>query len=506
VLIHFEPEDGEAFSFPAELVGDALTWAAPELRFSWAARASVSRAPGEWIRYPYSPAIPPCPDAMKDPTSDFDALCAALESVLEGPGRRQILDRVTRGSRMDVSLRRLRASMSKHGFEGLPRDFERTVRRMDQRTRRDGFRVLHSWDPQKNRFTDDLVPVLMIDFFRRADPEDPDERTSVAILLDYYFLHLLSLAAMRAWDTDDPGAALDRVTVLLTSLQGPDGSGHQFVADAETLMIYALSQFHPEEHAYDRVIEKTMMLPQANEVAFARVSAAVLGAHLRWGFRLMYEQDVARMRADNVGDYPWLLYTVITLLRAWTKVKDDPDRAEERRGLAGSLLLGLSADPWAFTGRPPPALGPHSAMHAECRGLLESHSRQLLEELEKHRPSKESYAPLSLYFNFPHNALVAVVTLALLDSEPQTLVFNDLFEGGGDGDGSGKADVEDPPVEASPPAPTDAAREALARALTEFSGRPERVGYRGALLVAYDPQSAIWTYNMTMKTLREGLG
>lgn len=33
VLIHFEPEDGEVFSFAADLVGDSLTWAAPEFRF-----------------------------------------------------------------------------------------------------------------------------------------------------------------------------------------------------------------------------------------------------------------------------------------------------------------------------------------------------------------------------------------------------------------------------------------------------------------------------------------
>jgi general stress protein 26 len=33
VLIHFEPEDGEVVSFQADLVGDSLTWAAPEFRF-----------------------------------------------------------------------------------------------------------------------------------------------------------------------------------------------------------------------------------------------------------------------------------------------------------------------------------------------------------------------------------------------------------------------------------------------------------------------------------------
>ncbi|MDA0683542.1 MAG: pyridoxamine 5'-phosphate oxidase family protein [Bacteroidetes bacterium] len=33
VLIHFVPEDGEVVSFPAGLVGDSLTWAAPEFSF-----------------------------------------------------------------------------------------------------------------------------------------------------------------------------------------------------------------------------------------------------------------------------------------------------------------------------------------------------------------------------------------------------------------------------------------------------------------------------------------
>jgi hypothetical protein len=435
---------------------------------------------------------------MPNPAADFDSLCTTLESVLDGPGRGEIIDRVTRGGGLNVSLRRLRAAMAKHGFEGLPRDFARIVQRMDQRTRQDGFRVLHNWDPQKNRFTDDLVPALMIDFFERADPQHPDEGVSVAILLDYYFLHLLSLAAMRAWDTEDPGAALDRVTRLLGLLQGPDGSGHRFVADAETLMIYALSQFHPEEHAYDRVIERTRMLPRGNEVAFARVSAAVLGAHLRWGFRLMYDQDVSRMRADNVGDYPWLLYTVTVLLRAWAESGDEAEHAEERRGLASSLLLGLTADPWAFTGRPPPALEPFAELYDECRGLLQSHGARLLDELEELRPTKESYAPLSFYFNFPHNALVAILTLALLEGRPQPLSFNDLFEEGDEAAATVAAGDGD--------APSMGPKEVLARALTAFSGRPERVGYRGALLVAYDPRSAIWTYNQTRRTLREAVG
>lgn len=431
-----------------------------------------------------------------DPASDVDALCAALESFLDGPYRREITDRVTRGGGIDDALRRLRASMSNHAFEGLPPDVVHTIGRLDERTREDGFRVLHSWNHTTHEFTDDLVPVLMIDFFERAGAEDPDPRTTVSILTDYYALHLLALAAMRAWDTEDAGATLDSITRLLDLLHGPNGSGHHFVADAETLMIYALSQFHPEEHAYDRLIEKTAALPRDHQIRFARVSVAVLGAHLRWGFWLMYDRDIQRMRDDNVGDYPWLLWSVTTLLRAWTELVDDAggtegpteDRSAERHAIAGSLLLGLAADPWALGGRPPPALESFSELYDECRGLLETHGERLLDELESHRPTKHAYAPVSLLFNFPHNALVAALTVALLEGRPRALSFNDLFDEG-EAEGDARSD----------------SREELARALMAFSrASADHVGYEGAILVAYDPLTAIRTYSMTRKALREG--
>jgi len=396
---------------------------------------------------------------------------------------------------------------------------DRTIGRLDQRTRQDGFRVLHSWNHTTHEFTDDIVPVLMIDFFERAAPEHPDTRTSVSILLDYYLLHLLALAAMRVWDTENPGATLERVTRLLELLQGPDGSGHQFVADAETLLIHALSQFHPEEQAYDRLIERVDTLPPRHRVAFARVSAAVLGAHLRWGFWLMYERDVQRMRDDNVGDYPWLLWSVTTLLRAWADLVDQGDAggrsgpeaegpAEARSAIAGALLLGLAADPWALGGRPPAALESFSEMYAECRALLESHGDRLLEDLEGHRPTKTEYAPLSFLFNFPHNALVASVTLALLEGQPRRLTLNDLFD---EGDVQGRpqdhAEEDHAEEDHTEEEPSRAeASEELARDLMAFSGgSPDRLGYRGAMLVAYDPLTGLRTFSMTMKALRDGL-
>lgn len=414
----------------------------------------------------------------------------ALEALLVGPSRAAVLDGIAARGDFDDWLRRLRTAMSEHRLrtEEHTFDLRPTVRRLDVRTRKDGFRVLHAWNHRTHDFTDDVVPVLMIDFFQRAEPEDPDERFTLELLLDYYLFHLLALGAMRVWDADDPDAAMDRVDALLEALQGEDGSGHRFVADAETLVIYALSQFHPEEQAYDRVIERFSTLGEAHRLAFARVSAAVLSAHLRWGFWLMYGRDVVRMRADNVGDYPWLLDTLRTLLLAWVEAVEDGAAEEERDELVQPLLQALAADPWGFTGSPPPALADYGDAYAEVRALLERHGEALVADLERHRPTKKAYAPLALHFNFPHNTLVAMVTLALLEGKPQRLALNDLFS----------RQLEDPPEAET--------REGLARTLMAFSGgSPDRLGHRGAMLVAYDPLSAMRTFSMTTKALRESL-
>ena len=420
-----------------------------------------------------------------------DTLLDRLEGLLVGPARASVLDGIQARGDFDDWLRRIRSAMSSHRLvaDGEILDLGQKVRRLDMRTRKDGFRVLHAWNHRSHDFTRDTVPVLMIDFFQRADPEDPDERFTLELLLDYYVLHLLALCAMRVWDAEDPDGALARIGDLVDALQGAHGSGHRFVADPETLLIYALSQFHPEEHAYDRIIERISTLEEGHRLAFARVSAAVLGAHLRWGFWLMYGRDVVRMRADNVGDYPWLLDSVRTLLSAWSRAVDRGEGPEARDELVEPLLLGLAADPWAFGGSPPEAMKPYREEYDEVRALLERHGGTLLDDLERHRPGKESYAPLALHFNFPHNTLVAIVTLALLEGKPQRLALNDLF------------------VRELDRAPGEETQEELARTLMAFSGgRPDRLGRRGALLVAYDPLSAMRSWSMTVKAIREGLG
>ena len=108
-------------------------------------------------------------------------------------------------------------------------------------------------------------------------------------------------------------------------------------------------------------------------------------------------------------------------------------------------------------------------------------------EFQAQKPDKKRYAPLALHFNFPHNTLVAIVTLALLEARPQTLTLNDLFVPEFD---TGVGDTQ----------------EHLARTLMAFSrGSPDRLGSRGAMLVAYDPLSGLRSFTMTRDTLKRGL-
>ena len=409
-----------------------------------------------------------------------------LEAALADGERRRAVDALVSGGDTSRALFRLRGMMASHAIAsggGAAHAFDRAVRKLDHRTRQDGFHVLHNWNPRLHRFTDDIVPVLMLDHYVREAEAPAPERVVLEILLDYYLLHVLTLCAMRAWD-GDADAVLDRVAVLVERLQGPDGSGHRFVGDAETLIIYALSQFHPDERAYDRVIERIETLRPERRLAFAAASAAVLGAHLRWGFWLMYGRDVVRMRNDNVGDYPWLLSSVVTLLREYARLNDAGIHDAHRDRVVGALLLGLAADPWAFTGKAPAALSEWADEHGEARALLERHGPGLLDELEGHRPSKEAYAPLSLHFNFPHNALVALLSMALLAGAPQPTPLNALFER----DAGGQ-------------------RAALARAMTDFAGgSASRLGARGAMLVAYDPYSGLRSFTLTVDALRKAAG
>ena len=219
-----------------------------------------------------------------------DDACTVLDTVLAGPARGEILDWALEGRSFSAALKRIRSSMKTHVFRTAagPISLRDMIFQLDMRTREEGFHVFHPWDFSDHRFSKDNLPTLMLDHCSSYGPAVPKTRTSLAILLDYYFLHVLALCAMRVWDRGDANATLDRVTELVGHLQGPGGSGQQFVGNAETLLVLAVSHYHPEEQAYDDFVQRIETLTEAHQLRVALIGSAVLGSHLRWGFALMY--------------------------------------------------------------------------------------------------------------------------------------------------------------------------------------------------------------------------
>jgi hypothetical protein len=149
------------------------------------------------------------------------------------------------------------------------------------------------------------------------------------------------------------------------------------------------------------------------------------------------------------------------------------------------LLNALTADPWAFAGEPPPSLADYSAEHAEFGELFERYRKGLLEEFQSLVPSDEHYSPVALQFNFPHNALVAIVVLALLATVPlPNLPLNALLSR----PAPGSQDAQDAHV--------------LAHSITGYAAaHPERRGDRRVLIVAYNPPLGLRSFARALSVL-----
>ncbi len=413
---------------------------------------------------------------MRAPITYHDA-CEQLEAVLTGRARNDVLDALERDGDFAAGCARLRGAMrshtlpSTHGRIAL----QRIIRSLDDRTRREGFHVLASWDYRAHRFAEEMAPVLMLD--RHAGPDwcGDGSRAALAILLDQYLLTVLGLCAVRAWDDGDADANLDRVTRLVGLLNGPNGGGHRFVDDAETLLLLAISHYHPHEAAYDMLIQKVRALDETHRLTLAIACAGALGGHLRWGLRYMYRRDVGRMRDDNLVDYPWLLFAATTLARSYASTSAPNDAVVE------GLLNAFTADPWAFSGSAPPGMQAYLAEHAEVRASIAEDARGLSEAFARHQPSAKSYSPLGFQSNFLCNAFVAMVATAMIDGDAHPSL-NGLFtrerRDGLDVDGV----------------------ERYARRLMSYAGAGAAAPDRAALIV-YDPYEAAHSFNMGMQVL-----
>jgi hypothetical protein len=419
----------------------------------------------------------------------YDDACDVLERALRSSLRQDFVSGLLRGRDFPAALKRLRSAMQNHRFKTSAGSLElaELVETFDERARAEGFEVLKEWDQVAARSSRDDVPVLMLDYFALKSADVHRRPRALAVLLDYYFLYVLALVVMRAWDEGDANRNLDRITSLLQDLRGPMGSGQQLVEDAATLLFIATSNFQPDETAYPRLLEKVWTLDERHRLAVARVGGPMLGTHLRWALTAIYERDLVRMREDNGIDYPWLFFSGMTLMREYARLREEGANGVERSHVTDALLNAMSADPWAFVGPSPAALARYEDEYAELRELLAKHEVDLLADLEAHAPADDAYSPVSLQFNFPHNALVSIVVLALLATLPLPNLPLDAL-------------LREPPRGGALEKDTDL----LARAVTGYAAaHPEKRGDRRVLIDAYNPPLGLRSYTWTMSALKK---
>jgi hypothetical protein len=426
--------------------------------------------------------------ALSDPTTDFNAAAEVLDSALSTAWRSGLVAELAKAKSYAEALARLRAAMRTHTFRTgtAALNLEKTVRTLDERTRADGFHVLHDWDGKASKLNKDIIPVDVLTYLSSVVQNAPPQRAGLAILLDYYFAYLLCLLALRCWDTGDPNAALDRTTGLLQQLQGEQGSGQRFAENAETLIFVATSHFEPDDSAYSRLLERVHVLDETHRLRVALVHGAILGSHLRFGFEAQYARDIGYMRSDNAPDYLWLCFALLTLIRTYARLHDDAVENDERSHIVECLLNALTTDTRAFTARPPASLTAMETQHAEFRELFGRYKASLMKEFEGHRPAAALYSPIAFNFNFPHNLLKAIVVDALLQNEPSAVSFNDFL--------SRFSGTKDPQIVPRP---------LIDRLLGYAQSSPDIIRGKPMPILTYDPYAGIRVFTRTMSILRE---
>ena len=406
--------------------------------------------------------------------------CEVVAGILAPNVRQQILESVRSPDGLEASLARLRRAMRSHAFSAAESSssLARVVQALDQRTKAEGFHVLESWDYVAHKFADEITPVLMLDRCAINGDIRPHEETVLSILIDQYFLSVLGLLVVRAWDDANPNDVFDDVTRLLGSL---GDASHRFVEGAATLLLLAVSQYHPREAAYDALIERIAMLDDDHRLQFALACAPVMSGHFRWGFRFMYGRDFGRLRDDNVVDYPWLLLAVRTLVEAYCRGSNNAARRSE---VVEGLLGGLSGDPRAFTEKAPRCLKGRERDQEFVRATLCEHRAEVLGDLERERPSPTSYSPLGFTVNFLCNAHVAMVATALRygASHPS---LDDLL--------ATHRPVGGPAKDVA----------GYARSLMDYASGGRAAGGETPALIIYDPHEAQRAYNLTVQVLRD---
>ena len=411
---------------------------------------------------------------------------ALLEAALAGPFRRTLIAAIADAPHLAQALDRLRGCMRAHFWKAGDTclRFDKIVHKFDSRTRHDGFHVLNDWDGQADHVNADIIPVDVLNYVDTLRGDSPSDPASVAILVDYYFVHLLELLSLRVWDVGDADANLNRIDALLAMLQGPDGSGQLFAADAETLILIATSHYEPNERGYELLLDRTRGLSRAHRARIALGHAASMGSHLRFGFEATYARDTLLMRDDNVADYPWLCFALVTLMREYAE--SDDGAVLPRPSIVEALLNGLSGDARAFVGEAPRFLASCAGERAEFCDLFQQHRHEIVPAFEAFRPTAASYSPLSFFFNFSHNVRKGAVVDALLRSEPWRVSLNDLLTSADRGEA------------------TSSVKQSLATTLMNYAREnPDTIRGRLMPVIVYDPAAGRRAFSVALSKLAQ---
>jgi len=416
----------------------------------------------------------------------FEQACALVASALEGSARRELVDDFASAETLGAALKPLRDAMRANQFRARGHQIflDRAVRSYDGRTRAEGFHILHDWDGVAQRTNPDIIPIDVLHFIADQRGGEPASRAELAILLDYYFMHVLALLTTRVWDEGDPDENLARIDALLQHLQGSNGSGQLFAADAATLMLIGTSHYEPQEWGYDKLLARVRTLNERHRFEIGLGHAQSMGCHLRFGFEAQCGRDTLALRDDNLADYPWLCFALAAVIGEYSRLAEANLQTRERSVIEEALLNGLTPDARAFVGMPPPSLARSEDDRMRFADSFTRRKTELLEAFQKYRPSETAYSPLSFFFNFSHNVVKGAVIDALLWGEAWDVSLNDLLTG-----------VPRTGLE-------DGSQQLLASTLMAYArSNPDRIRGRLMPVIVYDPQAGRRAYSVAIEKL-----
>ncbi len=418
--------------------------------------------------------------------SKLDEAWDELAAVLDGETRRAIVNELASAKTLGHALRKARQAAETHVWAAGPRAFSvrALVRHADSLARQHGFHALHDWDGPSKAFKTTTIPTDVLTYLIDQRGDEPPDRSTLAISLDYYFFYVLAVLAVAACLQDEADRHLDRVAELLALLQGSGDSGQRFVDDVGTLILVATSHYEPDERGFATLLERVRALDERHRTPLALVHADSLGCHLRFGFDVTYGRDTIAMRDDNVADYPWLCFALATLARAWLHCREQGEESPRRRRIVEALFAGLTPDARAFVGESPASLAAYRDDWTGFREVFEAYRQDLLEEFATQDPTGRPYSPLAFSYNFAQNIVKGTVVDALLRKRAWSISLNDLLTG-------------------LAPEPELAGRRELAETLAQYA-RDHPDWIRGAWrpVILYDPQAGRRAFRLTMEKLR----